>query len=162
MNTIVCTVSRIGYSTISGPHQITVNINIVVLTSKLTGKTAVKSPDILTSTILGTSLCGTLEIVIMEPYFCFFSNFSYIAEEAPPPDLKDTEYTFLQAFPNVPSDQSKPAADTKFPVAVISITRSATTHRTCFISFFMLLHTLPIQRSLLPLRFPPAVRSGKG
>ena len=39
MNTIVCTVSRIGYSTISGPHQITININIVVLTSKLTGKT---------------------------------------------------------------------------------------------------------------------------
>ena len=55
MNTIVCTVSRIGYSTISCPHQITVNIDIMVLTSKLTGKTAVKSPDILTFTIPGTS-----------------------------------------------------------------------------------------------------------
>lgn len=61
MNTIVCTVSRIGYSTISGPHQITVNINIVVLTSKLTGKTAVKSPDILTFTILGTSLFPSID-----------------------------------------------------------------------------------------------------
>ena len=54
---------------------------------------AILLPDIL----LGT--CGTLGIVIMEPYFCFFSNFLYIAEEAPPPDLKDTEYTFFASIP---------------------------------------------------------------